>query len=377
VSRLISQGVSIRLTPMQLTEMPPARAKNWGDDVEAPVDAADAAPQSKITVLPGEICRVILTIKNWEAQPQFLTLTLDGTFPSQWCQLQTAAASSSTVAETLPLPGTTVQSPASIVNPMTVEVPAKKTWQADLWFLIPGDFFEGQGVWQETHRNTFQTVFEGCLSVYQDLGQPFRALPIQQCSFTLNIQPQSDYVTFLPIVYQEVDFIHHFIKIFEQAFDPVVNSFSSMWANLDPLTAPQSLLPFLAHWVDWPMDTQLGVLQQRKLIRRAVEIYRWRGTRKGLRYYLHLYTGLPLDEMILREEDKAISITEPFGQGCVLGVAHMGEDAILGGGKSYHFEVRLCTQPNTPIDERLVRRILDQEKPVFCTYGLHIEPAPS
>ena len=112
--------------------------------------------------------------------------------------------------------------------------------------------------------------------------------PIQESDFELCVRPQSTYTTFLPTVYQEVDYIHRFIEIFEQAFDPVVNSFTSMWAHLDPLTAPQALLPFLAHWVDWPIDEELDLTYQRRLIRRAVEIYRCRGTRKGLRFQLHL-----------------------------------------------------------------------------------------
>ena len=234
-------------------------------------------------------------------------------------------------------------------------------------------FFESQDVLAQSNGN--QLNFRGCLSVYTDqsLSQGAILYPIQESNFELNVRPRSTYTEFLPVVYQEVDYIHRFIKIFEQAFDPVVNSFSSMWAHLDPLTAPQALLPFLAHWVDWSIDSQLDLTHQRRLIRRAVEIYRCRGTRKGLRFYLHLYTGLPLDEQIDREEDKSISITEPFGQGCVLGLAHVGEDAIIGGGKAYHFDVRLRAQPDSPIDEQLVRRIINQEKPAFCSYSLRIE----
>ena len=163
------------------------------------------------------------------------------------------------------------------------------------------------------------------------------------------------------------------MTIFEAAFEPVVNSFSSMWAILDPLTAPQSLLPFIAHWLAWPHDSEVSLHHQRRLIRHAVEIYRFRGTRKGLRFYLHLYTDLPLDEEIGSEADKSISITEPSGQGCLLGIAQMGIDAVLGGGKPYHFEVRLRCGPDDAIDEPLVRRIIEQEKPAFCTYGLCIE----
>ncbi len=363
VSTLTTKGVSIRLTPTQISET----SSVGGGLGEA--EGTSVKQQATIDVYPGELCRVALELKNWESQTQHLTLKLDGTFPLQWCHRN---AEASIVPQ-----GLEEQKSGTAIALATVEIPAKKSWHTDLWFLAPQDFFEGQDALQKTNANRLDPTFWGCLSVYaQSPSQGLQYL-VEQSDFALNIAPRSDYTTFLPTVYQEVDFIARFIKIFEQAFDPVVNSFNSMWANLDPLTAPQALIPFLAQWVDWPMDSQLGLLQQRKLIRRAVEIYRWRGTRKGLRFYLHLYTGLPLDEAVNQEEDKSISITEPFGQGCVFGVAHVGKDAILGGGKPYHFQVRLRANPDNPIDEQLVRRILDREKPVFCTYDLWIEAPPT
>jgi phage tail-like protein len=370
VATLTAKGIGIRLTPMEISE---STSSSGGGLGEAEVTSAEQ--QATIAVYPGELCRVALEIENWESQPQTLTLKLDGTFPLQWCHVNTEASISEDETEIVPDQDLDERSQFPEIDLERVEVPAKKSWHTDLWFLVPEDFFEGQDALQESNENFLDPTFWGSLSVYanQASSQGLRQPAIAQSDFVLNIQPRSDYTAFLPTVYQEIDFIHHFIKIFEQAFDPVVNSFNSMWANLDPLTAPHALIPFLAQWVDWPMDSQLGLLQQRRLIRRAVEIYRWRGTRKGLRFYLHLYTGLPLDEAVDREEDKAISITEPFGQGCVFGMAHVGEDAVIGGGKPYHFQVRLRADPDYPIDEQLVRRILDREKPAFCTYDLCIE----
>ncbi len=79
-----------------------------------------------------------------------------------------------------------------------------------------------------------------------------------------------------------------------------------------------------------------------------------------MRLYLHLYTGLPLDENLPNEADKHISITEPFGEGFILGDAQVGE-AVLGGGQAYHFVVRLRPDSSISINEQLVRRIIDQE----------------
>lgn len=369
---LTSKSASLHISPMQIS----ATTSQGGSRMLGVEATKGSQPQSEIVVYPGELCRVVLEIKNWESQPQNLTLKLDGTFPLEWCQVQTDVESApqfGTAQEQNSVAQTSGTAMETAINLVTLEVAAKKSRHADLWFLIPNDFFEGQDALQGSKEK--QLNFRGCLSIYasQSLSQGSSLDPIQESNFELNVRPRSSYTAFLPIVYQEVDYIHRFIKIFEQAFDPVVNSFSSMWAHLDPLTAPEALLPFLAHWVDWPIDAQLDLTHQRRLIRRAVEIYRCRGTRKGLRFYLHLYTGLPLDEQIDREEDKSISITEPFGQGCLFGLAYVGENAIIGGGKPYYFDVRLRAQPNSPIDEQLVRRIIDQEKPAFCSYSLRIE----
>jgi phage tail-like protein len=364
---LTSKSVSLQISPMQMSV-----TTSQGSGRMLGTEATESLQQqTEIVVHPGELCRIALEIKNWESQPLQLTLKLDGTFPLEWCQVQTDA-------ETVPQFGTDPQnsvppSSGTAIRLVTLEVAAKKSKHADLWFLIPDRFFEGQDVLLLRKEN--QLNFRGCVSIYanRSLSQGSSLDPIQESNFELNVRPRSTYTNYLPVVYQEVDYIHRFITIFEQAFDPVVNSFTSMWAHLDPLTAPKALLPFLAHWVDWPIDAQLNLTHQRRLIRRAVEIYRCRGTRKGLRFYIHLYTGLPLDEQIDREEDKSISITEPFGQGCLFGLARVGEDAIIGGGKPYHFDVCLRPHPNSQIDEQLIRRIIDREKPAFCSYSLRIK----
>jgi hypothetical protein len=90
-----------------------------------------------------------------------------------------------------------------------------------------------------------------------------------------------------------------------------------------------------------------------------------------LRFYLHLYTDLPLDEN-LPEADKHISIEEIFTRGFLMGETLIGRDSMLGGGRPFHFIVRLRPEPNKPIDERLVREIIEREKPAFCTYDLSI-----
>jgi phage tail-like protein len=161
------------------------------------------------------------------------------------------------------------------------------------------------------------------------------------------------------------------LKIFEECLEPDVNILNSLWAYLDPLLAPAEMLPFLAHWVGWEIEPILGLERQRYLIKQAMQIYRWRGTRRGLRFYIHLFTGLPIDEH-LPEAEKHISFYEVQGRGFVLGEASLGLNASTGGGRPFHFVVRIRNDLQNSLDITLIHRIIEREKPVFCTYDLEI-----
>lgn len=331
--------VSIQLTPMRIPEAMPSASPALSPDGIA----TESVAEKSLLVNPGEPSEMVVQVKNLGQRSLELSLKVEGDFPAEWCQIGTEGR----------------------------EIAPGAEMDAVLYFSVPATFFEDQQALSPGKKDRLVLDFRCLLSIHIDPGTAREQ--IQQEEFGLYIRPYSDYMSFLPALYREVDFIGRFMKIFEQTVRPMVQSFTVMWANLDPLTAPRALLPFLAHWVAWPVDPIWDLNQQRRLIRRAVELYRWRGTRKGLRLYLHLYTGLPLDEHLPQEADKHISITEPFGQGFVLGVAKLGEEAILGGGQPYHFVVRLRPNRSQGLDENLVRRIIEQEKPAFSTYELYIE----
>jgi phage tail-like protein len=293
-------------------------------------------------LFPGEPSEIIVQIKNESDRTLQLDFNVEGDFPDRWCQIGREGS----------------------------ELPPRQQMDAVLYFQIAADFFEqNQG---PNSGNSLKIDYRGQLHVYStqsDTGQR----QVKSAAFNIYVRPRSLYLNFLPSVYSEVDLIGRLLKIFERAFEPTVQTLDVLWAYLDPLTAPEALLPFLAHWVGWPGDVPWSTHQQRRLIRHAMEIYRWRGTRQGLRLYLHLYTGLPLDEPGVAETEKAISIQEVFSDGFLLGSARLGQEAILGGGRPYHFIVWLRCREQQQVDERLVRSIINQEKPAFCTYDLYIE----
>lgn len=338
------QSLYLRLTPMQFSEATPTPS----GELTGTMATDTLTTGCNVFLRPGEPSEMLVQLENVGRRTLQLDLQVEGDFPSQWCQIGMEGREL--------LPG--------------------QRMEAVLYFQASPDFFEDNQLQDESlildYRSRLVAYYAPTDLAGEDASATHRRV-CESAGFNLYVRPRSLYLNFLPALYREVDFIGRFLKIFEQAFEPAVQSLDVLWAYLDPLTAPQAMLPFLAHWVAWPMDPRWSIQKQRRLIRQAMEIYRWRGTRRGLRLYLHLYTDLPLDEDIPQELDKHIGIEEVFGDGFVLSTTRMGEDSIIGGGRPFHFIVTLRPDAGFQVDEPLVRYIIDQEKPAFCTYELYIE----
>jgi phage tail-like protein len=325
---------------MQVPEAVPSSevAIAWGSRQE------EGRSHLSLLLSPGEPSELVVQVKNLGRNSLQISLQVEGDFPMTWCQVGTEGSEI--------LPG--------------------QQMDGVLYFQIAHDYFEQQDVLhQGADHSALQLNYQGRLAVYS-LEPNTGRRQVEFATFQVHIRPHSLYLDFVPAIYQEIDFVGRFLKIFEQAFEPTVHTLNNLWAFIDPITAPESLLPFLAHWVGWTPQPYLDLNRQRYLIRHAIQIYRWRGTRRGLRFYLHLATGLPLDDHLSQEEDKHIAILESFHRGFVFGEARLGQDTTLGGGLFYHFSVHLKTLDTHPISETLVRSVIDQEKPAFCTYDLTI-----
>lgn len=312
--------------------------------ITLPGNNSDAA-SNQLLLHPGKLGEIAVYLENRSDRPLRWSLEVKGNFPAAWCVWQ---------------PHHTLLAPGEKLD-------------RSIGFQVPTEFFEDP-LALSAERSQLALNYQSEVLVYmqEDNAAVSSRQLVSYQMVTLHVRPANAYLNFLPALYREVDFVDRFLAIIEQAFDPVVQTMDELWAYLDPLTAPEALLPFLAHWVGWTSAAHWDVKQQRRLIRNAVTLYRWHGTRRGLRFYLHLYTGLPLDDHLAAEADKHIGIEEVFSSGFVLGNTAIGQDSMLGGGKPYHFIVRLRCDRANQINEALVRSMIEQHKPAFCTYDLHI-----
>lgn len=339
----MSQRVDRRTVSLQLSPMSVPNAPKVGETTLATWGAlADTSPtaQPSLCLCPGEVGELILRLENRGEVPLPYRLQVNGNLPDHWYDLYTEGA----------------------------VLPREHPIEAVIRFRPDANFFEGRD--SLTPEQALTLNYQGEVRVYAELTNELVASE----RFRLFLRPRSLYPQFLPAVYREVDFIGRLMKIFEESFEPTVNTLQTLWAYLDPMTAPEALLPFLAQWVGWQNESGWTVAQQRSLIKRAIEIYRWRGTRRGLLFYLHIYTGLPMHDPTRSPHEQPIQIHNAARQGFVLGETQLGATAIMGGGKPFHFSVQLRPLAGEPLDESLVRKIIEQEKPAVCTYDLEIAP---
>ena len=103
-----------------------------------------------------------------------------------------------------------------------------------------------------------------------------------------SVRLQSSYLEYLPALYQDDEFMGQFLLIFESILKPVDNTVGNLELYFDPQMIPEPLLPWLSSWVDLALDPTWPLERRRELVKSAAELYRWRGTRRGLAEYLRI-----------------------------------------------------------------------------------------
>jgi phage tail-like protein len=100
-------------------------------------------------------------------------------------------------------------------------------------------------------------------------------------------------VDLLPEVFRRHDpNIARFAEALDDVLAPIWLTLDCYDAYLDPMLAPADFLELLAGWVGLGIDRNWSPDQTRRLVATAVELYRWRGTRRGLVELVRAYTGV-------------------------------------------------------------------------------------
>ncbi len=112
---------------------------------------------------------------------------------------------------------------------------------------------------------------------------------------TLYIARRS-YTELLPAIYRRSDptgrnFVRDLCWILEHIFGHVTDQLDEVHNYFDPHECPEEFLPWLASWTGMVMDLDWPIEKKRAIMKSAVELYGIRGTVKGLKTFLRLFTG--------------------------------------------------------------------------------------
>ena len=158
----------------------------------------------------------------------------------------------------------------------------------------------------------------------------------------------------LPAIYQEGDFGVRFVSAFERPLDPIVAILDALPAYFDAELAPEDLLEILAAWLGVELDESWPIERRRELVRRAGDLARWRGTRRGL----ELLLSIAFPELPLRVEDGA-GVQRATGSDAQVPEMPVGF-------------VVYCSAPLDETERAALAGTIEQAKPAHVSYRLEV-----
>jgi phage tail-like protein len=172
---------------------------------------------------------------------------------------------------------------------------------------------------------------------------------------------EHSFLEYLPSLYRDDKNMEQFLHIFEDILNPIENTVDNLELYFDPSLTTEPVLSWLASWLGLVLDANLPIERRRELVASASELYRWRGTKKGLTEYLRIYTGNAPDisESVTGmrlDRDNRLGINTRLGSS----------------GKGFQFTVTLRLEANSPISVNTLKSIIDAEKPAHAVYTLQV-----
>jgi phage tail-like protein len=107
--------------------------------------------------------------------------------------------------------------------------------------------------------------------------------------------PSHDYLRRLPKVFsrdaQQASFLRRYLAMFDGLIGDLDGRASSRQALLDAASIPETALPWLAGFLGLVLDPRWPTHVKRAILAEAAWLFRFRGTIRGLRRFLDLFTG--------------------------------------------------------------------------------------
>jgi phage tail-like protein len=184
------------------------------------------------------------------------------------------------------------------------------------------------------------------------------------------IVSRESYIKWLPTIYQRTDlngrnFIRDFLWILQHLFGSIEEILDIIHSYFDPYDSPEKFLPWLASWSAMILEEDWPIEKKRRLIRKAIELYRIRGTVKGLKLFISLFTGHEpeIKENIWPFRGWRIGVTSDIGiDSVVLPPVNLAHVFIV--------EMPVGYRDISPEAVIRIHEIIQMERPANCQYYL-------
>lgn len=159
----------------------------------------------------------------------------------------------------------------------------------------------------------------------------------------------------LPALYRDDYFTQNLCSGLDEVLAPIVATLDSLPAYLDPATAPDDMLGWLAGWMGVVLDGHQTAERQRELVQVGVELLQWRGTARGVRAAVGALFDGP-QEII--ESGGASTSTEPGSR--------------LPGNAQTELVVRLGVSDTEGFDVRRLDALVEIAKPAHVPHRVEV-----
>ena len=99
----------------------------------------------------------------------------------------------------------------------------------------------------------------------------------------------------LPVGMVEDDFFVRFVSIFQEVATSLLDGVDNLENTINLTVAPEPMVRWLGSWIGIDsIDASLPHTLQRRIVQASARMLAWRGTRHGLRQFLELMSGGPV-----------------------------------------------------------------------------------
>ena len=159
----------------------------------------------------------------------------------------------------------------------------------------------------------------------------------------------------LPALFQEDGFTQRFMSAFDTVLAPLFATLDNLPAYLDPWLTPPDFLEWLGSWFGMVLDDAWSVERRRAMLANAFELYRMRGTVKGLKAQVETLTG---------------GTTEIIDTGGVATSTKAGE--ALPGSPNFALMVRVTVDDPSTINATRLDALVAASKPAHVTHKVQV-----